>query len=132
MSSEFKNSSDYRLFEYACSLLAAEKHLAAIHEFEVLRDQHPEEFRVVFMLAGSFFEADRFEEAALHFRKAVIMRPTHELASLLLFHSLWNDDLQQEAMEEMNRFLAVGQSADYLSIKREIEEKKFKPRESAE
>ena len=107
VSSEFKYSPDYRLFEYACSLLAADKPTEAIKEFASLHEQHADEFRVVFMLAGSYFEAARFEEASHHFRRAVDMRPTHELSSLLLFHPLWEDERHHEAIEEMDRFIVI-------------------------
>jgi len=78
------------LVEYASSLLAAGKAEAAVTEFEALHESYPEEMRILFMLGGSYFEANRFADAAACLEAVVRHRPTHELSSLLLFHSLWH------------------------------------------
>ncbi len=59
----------------------------------------------------------QLEEATWCFSRAVELKPELELVSLGLFHSLWEQDEQIAAMEEIKRFiLAGGISRDYREI----------------
>ena len=40
-----------------------------------------------------------------------------------LFHSLWKNERQNEAMEELKRFQTISHSKDYAEIVKEINER---------
>jgi len=67
-------------------------------------------------------EAKEYSYAIQCFAKATTLRPDHELASLGLFHSLWKNGLQVEALQEAERFLALADCPDYRDIIQKIDE----------
>ena len=79
-------------------------------------------------------ELGELEPAEREYRKAVKLDPTWELASLGLFHILWDQDRRDEAFEEMKRFQLISDwaSADYREIMKEIKEKWGSDSESKE
>ena len=54
------------------------------------------------------------------FRKAVGLKPSSELSSLGLFHSLVAQKKEVEALEEMKRFLSKYKSAEYSRLLEEL------------
>ncbi len=73
-------------------------------------------------LLGSIYwcELGKPKKAIPCLEKAVRLSPRSELASLGLFHSLWQIGKQGEALEEMKRFQTVSHSKDYDEILAEI------------
>ena len=63
------------------------------------------------------------DEAICAFRRAVELALKLEAASLGLFHCLWELGRQEEAAEEIRRFMSVSDSEDYRKIIQEINEK---------
>lgn len=61
-------------------------------------------------------EMGKLSEAEAHFRKATELRPSHHLASLGLFHSLWEQGLEEDALREAKRFTAATGSSEYREI----------------
>ena len=110
------------LFNYACSLYAAGKKDEAVTEFETLHEAYPDEMRILLMLGGSYYEVERFSDAAACVEAVVQHRPTYELASSLLFHSLWHLGREREAKAVLHRFLAVAESSDFKGILDELEQ----------
>jgi hypothetical protein len=115
-----KRPSD-ELFDYACSLFAADKKHAAVAEFESLHESYPDEMRVLLMLGGSYYEVERFTDAAACLEAVVQHRPTYELASSLLFHSLWHLGREREAKTVLHRYLTIAESSDFKGILDELE-----------
>ena len=89
-----------------------------------LIEKHPQFSPPYAIKAGILFDLKLYEDAEDCFREAVTLKPLSELASLGLFHSLWNQGRQDIALEEMERFFSVGgKSEDYQNILTEITEK---------
>ncbi|MEP3890076.1 MAG: hypothetical protein ABJN69_06385 [Hellea sp.] len=68
--------------------------------------------------------------AEMYYKKTVKLAPKWELASLQLFHFLfdnyggrWKKDRLDEAFDEMRRFQSISHCEDYVEIVREINEK---------
>jgi Zn/Cd-binding protein ZinT len=51
---------------------------------------------------------------------AVKLAPTSELYSLGLFHIFWSEGRQEDAFNEMKRFMAISDSEEYREIVTEI------------
>jgi predicted Zn-dependent protease len=83
---------------------------------EELAEQNPEDPVVALLLAGIFFDVQRFGDARALFAKIVHLKPKSELASRGLFHSLWKLERHDEAFDEMRRFLAIADSEDYRQL----------------
>ena len=69
------------------------------------------------------FELSRWKDAIMSFEKAARLSPRSEMASLGLFHSLWDARRRKAAIAEMERFQKVAHSADYDEIAAELREK---------
>ena len=76
-------------------------------------------------MIGSLYliELRQPKNAIPYFKKATELSPQSEKASLGLFHSLWNLDRVNEALEEVKRFQTLSHSKDYDEIVAEIKEK---------
>jgi len=72
------------------------------------------------MMGRAFFEIGDMAKAEDAFRRAVELNPKSELASLGLFHSLWEQQAASEAFAEMRRFLAVADSSEYKTLLRDM------------
>ena len=66
--------------------------------------------------ANSLKAVNDIEPAIEHFQTAVKLAPTSELYSLGLFHIFWSQGRQDDAFNEMKRFMAISDSADYREI----------------
>jgi predicted Zn-dependent protease len=76
------------------------------------------------MLGSIQLELGRKTEAASSFRQATLLSPKSELASLGLFHALWESGDTDGAFEEMKRFIAAaGPSDEYRKVLQEINAK---------
>jgi len=94
--------------------LAVERLLPLIEEYPELTIAHA---CLAFMLSCS----GAHEEAIERGRKAVLMGPTGEKTSLVLFHVLYKAGRRTEAVEEMKRFLAIRPSKEYAEIPKDLE-----------
>jgi predicted Zn-dependent protease len=73
--------------------------------------------------ANTLKAVNDIEPAIEHFQAAVKLAPTSELYSLGLFHIFWSQGRQDDAFNEMKRFMAVSDSEDYREIVTEINSK---------
>ena len=62
---------------------------------------------------------DHFDEAIAAFHCAIRLAPKAEGVSLNLFHYLWRLGKKDEALEEVKRFMSIGDSKDYREIVKE-------------
>ena len=82
----------------------------AVELLTPLAAEFPEEPSIHAYLAWCLYDDERFTEAIEHGRLATHLRPRNELASLVLFHALWNSGNRSEAIEEIKRFLPLRRS----------------------
>jgi tetratricopeptide (TPR) repeat protein len=102
-------------FSYALNLRftdLAEAYLALLRLFE----ENPESAPLLAALGIVCREQRQYHEAAGYFKRLTILKPKSERGSLGLFHSLWDLDLREEALEEMKRFLSISKSEEYEEI----------------
>ena len=57
--------------------------------------------------------AEDWERALILYQRTVALSPQSELASLGLFHSLWNTGKHDEVFSEMRRFLSLSELEEY-------------------
>ncbi len=72
------------------------------------------------VLGGIYWELKELDEAIECFLKATELAPRSETASLGLFHSLWQQGREAQALDECKRFMELSDSEDYRSIIAEI------------
>jgi tetratricopeptide (TPR) repeat protein len=115
-----------RLFADGIRLKRARKPAEAIVPLEKAASQFPDAAPLLWYL-GSVYLHDLKEPAKAlpHFRRAVELTPKSERASKGVFHSLWNLDRFDEALEEIKRYqlLTDGKSQEYSEIVAEINAK---------
>jgi tetratricopeptide (TPR) repeat protein len=68
------------------------------------------------------FELGAPEKGEKYFRKAAQVKPSSELSSLGLFHSLMKQAKTAEAMAEMRRFISAYPSEEYALLRKEMAE----------
>ncbi len=91
----------------AKALLEAGKGDAArVMLLEVLKDD-PDNMTALLMLGGAYFYEKKFAEAEMVYQRLVLAEPGSGMLSIALFNSLWNQGRQEEAMEEIRRFIQV-------------------------
>ncbi len=67
-------------------------------------------------LANTLWNLGDTEKALPEFHKAGVLDPLNEAVSLSIFHCLWGLNRNEEAFDEMKRFLAISDSKEYKSI----------------
>lgn len=72
------------------------------------------------VLGNALWDTGDLVLAEAELRKAVKLAPLSERNSLVLFHYLWEQNKKDEAFEEMKRFRAIAECADYDEIVKEI------------
>jgi tetratricopeptide (TPR) repeat protein len=85
----------------------------AITHLERLVEEEPGLLPAWLVLGGLYSDVRRFSDAAAAFRRFLSTSPKSELASLGLFHALWDLGREEEAVAEMHRFLEVADSKMY-------------------
>ncbi len=86
----------------------------------VLADENADSAAVFGILGDVYWRLGSLPEAIQCFRRAVQLSPTSELASLGLFHSLWESGRYRQAREAMKRFVSISPSAEYARILGEL------------
>ena len=106
-------------------LMRYDKYLDALKEAKVLAESYPEIGPVYGLLSVIYFELERFEEAAEYFKKTTILSPKSEMASLGLFHSLWQLKRYDESFDEMKRYMAISVSEEYNELAKNLDSAKY-------
>jgi predicted Zn-dependent protease len=73
----------------------------------------PNDFSVLLIMGHVCWEHERLDEASLLFKRVTILAPKSELASLGLFHTLFELGKTDDAFEEMKRFISISYSEEY-------------------
>jgi predicted Zn-dependent protease len=85
----------------------------AVQILKRLASKYPNRAFILGMLGAIYQSLDDNERAAGYFQQTASLSPKSELASLGLFHSLWQVGRRDEAMDEMTRFLSAASSEEY-------------------
>lgn len=95
----------------------------AVQILERLDSEYPSRPFILGMLGAIYRSLGDHGRSLGYFQQAASLSPQSELASLGLFHSLWEAGRQEEALDEMRRFLSVASSEEYdLLIKESLED----------
>ena len=100
---------------------------SALNSLEKFVNSGVESVGVWMLKASIHFQLDQHTQAKLAFEKVLKRKPKNELASIGLFHCLWDTGNTDKAFDEMKRFfeeLGVNHQSetanDYRSIVKEI------------
>ena len=85
-----------------------------------LHQDDPDSPTILAVLGDVCWELNHLDEAIFFFQKATVLRPSSEPVSLGLFHFLWESNRQDDAFEEMKRFLANNESEEYTRLLADI------------
>lgn len=72
---------------------------------EVLKEE-PTNKTALIMLGGSYFDMEKYAEAEMVFERLILLEPGIGQFSIGLFNALWRMNRQEEALEEIKRFLS--------------------------
>jgi predicted Zn-dependent protease len=114
------NNSERNRFERYVALSNEGRFNAALPGLRTLAKAHPKNAAIAGLIARNYYLANRPTDAARWFRKVIAQSPTSELASLGLFHSLLHMKREDEAFDEMRRFLTLKPSKEYQRLLRDI------------
>jgi predicted Zn-dependent protease len=110
-------------FERATSLRDSGDLRQARAILEKLAEQYPSAFAVWLVLSGIQMSQEDYEAAEQSSSAAIALRPSSELASLTMFHTLKHRGRMNDAFAEMRRFLALRpESHEYALLRSELEE----------
>ena len=109
-----------KLLGQAIDLKNQERNGEAAHLLERLRETNPESASVHALLGDALWEQGKLAESIPAFRRAVVLSPKSEMASLGLFHTLMESGDKSSAVAEMRRFLGVADSEEYESLARSL------------
>jgi predicted Zn-dependent protease len=118
------------LFQEAIDLNRADKAKDAARLLEKLVLEFPSHAALWGYLGGIYrIDLKRPLKALRCFRRATELSPKSERASLGVFHTLWELNRQDQALEEIKRYqvLTDWSCQDYLEIMEEIKEKWVEP-----
>ena len=113
MTSTFDSQRD---FAKALELRSDGRYVEALELLLPLQEQASESTSLFVVIGQIYWEQKSFDSAIAAFRRAVLIAPESETASLGLFHCLWDAGKQEEAIGELQRYLAVGESDEYQTI----------------
>lgn len=103
-------------FEIAWGLRNSGNDEKAIMKLLSLAEKYPNNPAFYGIIADIYWDMKDVKKAIEYFRKAVCVKPDSELASLGLFHTLWEKGEKEEALEEMKRYLSHYSSKKYDKI----------------
>jgi predicted Zn-dependent protease len=120
MNNSIHNPTLRKKFDRAVRLNKDGRAVEAISILESLKKQFSQSASVVGYLGGIYFERGQLAKATDNFQRAVRLSPMSELASVGLFHSLWAAGKNDQALNEMGRFLSLAESKEYRILIRDL------------
>lgn len=92
--------------QQAQEFIAANQHdEARMCLLEILKEDATNKPALI-MLGGSYFSMEKYAEAEMVFERLILLEPGVGQFSIGLFNTLWQMDRQEEALEEIKRFLS--------------------------
>ncbi len=124
MKSHSFNKKEESLLNLALELKSKSRYKESLDILIKIHEKHGSNSSVVNGLLGSvYYEQKEYKKSAIYFRKATILNPKSELASLGMFHSLIETGKDDLALEEMKRYLHMFPPNNYkVTIKELYEE----------
>ena len=109
-----------RRFNEALKLRSAKRYSEAKEILLTLADENAKSASVFGILGDVYWHLNSLGDAIECFRRATELSPTSELASLGLFHTLWESEQTKPALNEMVRFLTGSHSPEYAKLLPEL------------
>ncbi len=106
----------YREYEKALILRGEGNYRAAKDILSELAKESPESFLVHLVLGHCYWKLGEIESAENAFQNAVVLKPLRRLASLGLFHSLWDQGKHENALMELKRFQTLSHCDEYFEM----------------
>lgn len=110
------NNNDRILFEVAQKNAQTGDITAAIQQLIDLIHKYPNNGLLHAVLANNYWDIGNLHDADYEFIQGIKLDPNNEQCSLGLFHFLWEQNKQVEALEEVKRFLSLSKSSEYDEI----------------
>ena len=107
-------------FDKALSLRDDVNMECAISILKELGDRYQDRPVIFVMIGFLLSEIEEYEQAISCSNRAVLLYPHSKRASLLLLHCLWDIGINEDALEEMKRFLKIENCEDYNIILEDI------------
>ena len=113
---------DRKKFEQAQRVYEAKDYEGAQEILSELVAANPDHALLRAVLANTYWDLGRIDEALCEFEKAVLLDPASEKVSLGRFHCLWEQGDKIKALDEAKRFLLISESEEYQNILSSINE----------
>jgi tetratricopeptide (TPR) repeat protein len=121
MAEEEKLQEIERIFKDATELRDSGRLVEAAEKLHSILSMSPQrKAPILGPLAHIYFLLKDYENARSYFVETLRLSPKSELASLGLFHTLWNMGKPRDAFEEAKRFLALRDSEEYFLLAEEM------------
>lgn len=126
MERKLKLDNDEKLkMDHACKLYKEGNLEGSLPILNDIYNSHPKEPILVATLANLHWDIKKIVEAIELFHKAVDLDPNSEKISRGLFHILWEQGEEEDAVKELQRFINTNNaSEEYVEIALEINEKR--------
>jgi predicted Zn-dependent protease len=112
---------DRKRFDKALELKRQGKLDEALEKLQELHLSVPDDPSICSIIGEIHWDQGNLVHAIRWFSTATRLAPKSELASLGLFHVLWEANKKGLAVAEMNRYLAIGKSKEYRAIQKNFE-----------
>jgi tetratricopeptide (TPR) repeat protein len=112
--------SDENLIEEAIFLNNKKLYQDALVILLGLEEKYQESSTISGLIATAYFLSKEFEISAGYYKRTTALNPKSELASLGLFHSLWELKDYKGAYKEMDRFLSENEPVNYKVTLKEL------------
>lgn len=110
-----------KLFEEAIALRDSHKPLEAIEKFrEILSISSKYEAAIFGLMGHIYYQMKDLSNSLDCYQKSTNLSPKSELASIGLFHTLWDLGREWDALAEAKRFLSLCDSEEYLLMIEEM------------
>lgn len=101
-------------FNQALGLWREDKPFEAIKILKKLNKNFPNQSAILGMIGAIYFCLDNWKNSCIYYKKTVKFSPKSELASIALFHSLFQLKKYNKGFDEIKRFLSISKK---LNIK---------------
>lgn len=117
------DSEDEISIERAMSLRNEDKRKEALEILIPLAQKYKNSSVLNGLIGMNYSELENHELSAFYFKKTTRLNPNSELASLGLFHSLWDLSKYKDAFKEMDNFLSKNKAKLYkVTLKEQFEQ----------
>lgn len=118
------NKADEAVLDKIIELTNKRKFKEAISGLRPLLRKQPTSSLVCFVAAKFYYESGKYYSSCKYFKRLVVLKPDSEIASLGLFHSLFDLGKEMLALKELNRFIQINKPVHYkitiLELKKSV------------